>query len=154
LKNARVAVFGTGGASRAVCYALKKAGAETTVFARNLEKAEKLKADFEVRIKELAPAKSFGDFDILVNATPLGTKGESENETPALAAQMENVKLVYDLIYNPFETRFIKEAKKVFVPALGGLSMLVAQATAQQKIWTGIDAPLKEMSAAALRRLS
>ncbi|HEX9959645.1 MAG TPA: shikimate dehydrogenase [Pyrinomonadaceae bacterium] len=154
LKNARVAVFGAGGASRAVCCALKKAGAETTVFARNLEKAEKLKADFGVQIEKLSPAKSYSNFDILVNATPLGTKGESENETPAVAAQMENVKLVYDLIYNPFETKLIKEAKKKIVPTLGGLSMLVAQARAQQKIWTGIDAPLKEMSAAALRRLS
>jgi 3-dehydroquinate dehydratase/shikimate dehydrogenase len=154
LKNARVAVFGAGGASRAVCCALKKAGADVTVFARNLEKSEQLKADFGVRIEKLSPAKNYGDFDILVNATPLGTKGEPENETPAVAAQIENVKLVYDLIYNPFETKLIKEAKKVFVPVLGGLSMLIAQAAAQQKIWTGIDAPLKEMSAAALRRLS
>lgn len=153
LRNARVAVFGAGGASRAVCYALKKAGAEVSVFARNPEKAEKLKNDFDVRIEKLSTAKSYKDFDVLVNATPLGTKGELENETPAVAAQMENVRLVYDLIYNPFETKFMREAKKASVPTLGGLSMLIAQAMAQQKIWTGIDAPMKEMSAAALQRL-
>jgi 3-dehydroquinate dehydratase/shikimate dehydrogenase len=154
LKNARVAVFGAGGASRAACCALKKAGAEVTVFARNADKAEALKTDFNVQIEQLSTAKNYKDFDILVNATPLGTKGEPANETPAVAAQIENVKLVYDLIYNPFETKFIKEAKKAFVPALGGLSMLVAQAAAQQKIWTSLDAPIKEMSAAALQRLS
>jgi 3-dehydroquinate dehydratase / shikimate dehydrogenase len=154
LKNARVAVFGAGGASRAICYALKTAGADVTVMTRNLEKAEPLKADFDVQIEALSTAKNYKDFDILVNATPLGTKGELENETPAVASQIEPVKLVYDLIYNPFETRFIKEAKSLFVPTLGGLSMLIAQAMAQQKIWTGIDAPLKEMSAAALRRLA
>lgn len=154
LKNARVAVFGAGGASRAACCALRKAGAEVTVFARNADKAEALKTDFNVQIEQLSTAKNYKDFDILVNATPLGTKGEPANETPAVAAQMENVKLVYDLIYNPFETKFIKEAKKAFVPALGGLSMLIAQATAQQKIWTSLDAPIKEMSAAALQRLS
>ncbi|HEX8369918.1 MAG TPA: shikimate dehydrogenase [Pyrinomonadaceae bacterium] len=154
LKNAQVAVFGAGGASRAVCCALKKAGADVTVFARNLEKAEPLKADFDVRIQALSPAKNYNDFDVLVNATPLGTKGELENETPAVAAQIESVKLVYDLIYNPFETKLIKEAQKVFVPTLGGLSMLIAQAAAQQKIWTSLDAPTKEMSAAALQRLA
>jgi 3-dehydroquinate dehydratase/shikimate dehydrogenase len=153
LQNAKIAVVGAGGASRAVCYALKKSGAEVTVFARNPAKAEQLKANFGVRIEELLPAKSYRNFDVLVNATPLGTKGETENETPASASQLEEVRLVYDLIYNPSETKLIKEAKKAFVPTLGGLSMLIAQASAQQKIWTSTDAPVKEMSAAALRRL-
>ncbi|HLM00316.1 MAG TPA: shikimate dehydrogenase [Pyrinomonadaceae bacterium] len=153
LRHARVAVVGAGGASRAVCCALKNSGAEVTVFARDLAKAERLKTDFDVRIEQLSLEKSYKDFDILVNATPLGTKGELENETPAFASQIENLKLVYDLIYNPFETKLMREAKKVFVPVLGGLSMLIAQAAAQQKIWTGIDAPMQEMSAAALRRL-
>ncbi|MDQ3799940.1 MAG: shikimate dehydrogenase [Acidobacteriota bacterium] len=154
LQNAKIAVIGAGGASRAVCYALKKAGADVTVFARNPAKAEQLKADFGVQIEELSTAKSYRDFDVLVNATPLGTKGETENETPASASQIENVKLVYDLIYNPSETKLIKEAKKASVPTLGGLSMLVAQAAAQQKIWTSTDAPAKEMSATVLRRLA
>lgn len=155
LKAAEVAVFGAGGAARACVYALKTAGAKVTIFARDAAKAENLANEFEARgAKFKAPNESYGEFDIIVNATPLGTKGEPENETPAVAAQIERVKLVYDLIYNPFETRLMKEAKSVFVPTLGGLSMLIAQAMAQQKIWTELDAPMKEMSAAALRRLS
>ena len=156
LKNSHVAVFGAGGAARAVVYALKNEGANITVFARDLEKAKILERDFGVNIDNLI---NFGsrtiNYEIVVNATPLGTKkGGLENETPATAEQLEGVGLVYDLVYNPFETRLIKEAQTVFVPTIGGLAMLVAQATEQQKIWTGLDAPVKEMSAAALKKLS
>ncbi|MBA3784192.1 MAG: hypothetical protein H0X15_01420 [Acidobacteria bacterium] len=89
----------------------------------------------------------------MVNATPLGLIGELENETPAVAEQIKNVHLVYDLVYNPFETRFLREAKSVGIPTVGGLAMLVAQGAAQFGIWTGKNAPLKEMSQIALHKL-
>jgi len=92
-------------------------------------------------------------YDIIVNATPLGTKGAMENDTPATAEQLKNAHLVYDLVYNPFETRFLREAKSVDIPTIGGLTMLIAQAAAQFEIWTELDAPMKEMSRAALRRI-
>ncbi len=80
-------------------------------------------------------------------------KGKFENETPLVAGQIENVKLVYDLVYNPFETQFLREAKSVGVPTIGGLEMLVSQAMEQFKIWTGLDAPMKVLSQVALRKL-
>ncbi len=83
----------------------------------------------------------------------MGTKGALENETPAVAAQLETVKLIYDLIYNPFETKFIREARKANVPTVGGLAMLVAQGVKQFEIWTGKDAPAREMSATVLQKL-
>ncbi len=159
LKNVKVAILGSGGAARAAIYALKNEGAIVTIFARNLEKAESLAKEFEIELKELPKTGNqtskadFNHFDIVVNATPLGTKGALENETPLLAEQMENVKLVYDLVYNPFETKFIGEARKAFVPTIGGLAMLVAQGMKQFEIWTGKTAPMREMSAAALRKL-
>jgi 3-dehydroquinate dehydratase / shikimate dehydrogenase len=154
LKNAKVAVFGAGGAARACIYALKKEGAKVTVFARNIEKAKNLAEEFQVELKTLSTQHSaLSTFDVVVNSTPLGTKGELEAETPATAGQIKNVQLVYDLVYNPFETRFLREAKSVDVPTIGGLAMLIAQAMRQQKIWTGFDAPMKEMSRAALRKL-
>jgi shikimate dehydrogenase len=122
--------------------------------ARNLEKAKLLETDFKVQIEEFSSEKSYRDFDILVNTMPLGMKGKAEDETPANAKQLEGLKLVYDLVYTPFQTRLLSEADKAGVPKIGGLAMLIAQAMAQQKIWTGIDAPMKEMSAAALQRLS
>ncbi|MDQ3324050.1 MAG: shikimate dehydrogenase [Acidobacteriota bacterium] len=159
LRRVKVAVLGNGGAARAAIYALKNEVAIVTIFARNPEKAESLAEEFGIKLKELArtenrkPKTDFNDFDIVVNATPLGMKGALENETPAIAPQIERVKLVYDLIYNPFETKFIKEAGKANVPTIGGLAMLVAQGMKQFEIWTGKDAPMQEMSRAALERV-
>jgi len=159
LKDVKVAVLGAGGAARACIYALKNEGANVTVFARDLEKAKNLAEDFEVELKELPktkdrkPKTKFEDFDILVNTTPLGMKGKADGETPAFAEQLEGLNLVYDLIYIPFQTPLMTEADLANVPKIGGLAMLIAQAMEQQKIWTGLDAPMKEMSRAALEKL-
>jgi 3-dehydroquinate dehydratase / shikimate dehydrogenase len=156
LAGANVAVFGAGGAARACVYALKKEGARATIFARDLSKAKNLAEEFEVELKEIPIANrksQIANIDVLVNTTPLGTKGELENESIVTAEQLKSVKLVYDLVYNPFQTRLMSEADKVHVPKIGGLAMLVAQAIEQQKIWTGLGAPMREMSRAVLERL-
>jgi 3-dehydroquinate dehydratase/shikimate dehydrogenase len=153
LSGARVALLGAGGAARAAIFALKKENASITVFARDLQKGEAPAKEFEVELKELTSEIDFNHFDVLINATPLGMKGEHETKTPCFAEQIKNVRLVYDLVYNPFQTRLMNEADKAHVPKIGGLAMLVAQAAAQQKIWTGFDAPIREMSRAALEKL-
>ncbi|MGI8788204.1 MAG: shikimate dehydrogenase [Pyrinomonadaceae bacterium] len=154
LENISVAVFGSGGAARACIYALKKEKANVTIYARNSEKAKSLAKEFDASFNDFnSRFSNLESFDVVVNATPLGMQGAFENETPIAASQMENVKLVYDLVYNPFETALIKEARKANVPTLGGLAMLVAQGAKQFEIWTGNLAPLKLMSAAALRKL-
>lgn len=157
LTNARVAILGAGGAARACVYALKKQGAKVTVFVRDTEKAKPLAEEFEVELKQLTTndkqQTTYKDFDILVNTTPLGMKGKFDGETPAVAEQLKGLHLVYDLVYVPFQTPLMTEADKAEVPKIGGLAMLIAQAMRQQKIWTGLDAPMKEMSRAALKRL-
>ncbi|MEZ5426566.1 MAG: shikimate dehydrogenase [Pyrinomonadaceae bacterium] len=154
LKNSRVAIFGAGGAARACLYALKKEGAEVTIFARNIEKARLLAEEFNVKIEPIPNPKSqIRNQDIVVNTTPLGTRGALENETILTADQIKNIQLAYDLVYNPIETRFLREAENADIPRIGGLAMLVAQAAAQTGIWTGLDAPVREMSRAALRKL-
>lgn len=149
LRDARCALIGAGGAARAAVYALKKEGADVTIFARDVEKAKK---EFNVNVKRLNDSK-FSGFDLVVNTTPLGTKGELENETPATAEQLFGVGLAYDLVYNPLTTAFMREAQSVYVPTIGGLAMLVAQATEQFKLWTGQDAPTEVMQRAAVERL-
>ena len=151
VRKAKVAVFGAGGAARACLFALKQAGAEVTIFARNVKKAKNLAAEFKVELR--TTNYELQGFDIIINATPLGTKGELENETIATSEQIESVKLIYDLVYNPFQTKLMSEADKVHVPKIGGMAMLVAQGMKQFEIWTGKDAPMKEMSQAVLRRL-
>lgn len=156
LKDANVAIFGAGGSARACVYALKQAGAVITIFARNSDKARTFADEFNIDFDEFLiddQSPRTRNFDILVNTTPLGMTGRFENRTPARAHQIEKIKLVYDLVFNPLETRLMKEADKVNVAKIGGAAMLVAQGAAQFKIWTGKDAPVKEMTEAVLKKL-
>jgi len=156
LSGTRVAVLGAGGAARACIYALRSAGAEVTIFARDLTIAKGLADDFGINFDEfpIANRKSqIANHDILVNTTPLGMKGKAEGETPVSAEQLKGLRLVYDLVYVPFQTPLMTEADLAEVPKIGGLAMLIAQAVEQQKIWTGLEAPMKEMSRAAFERL-
>jgi shikimate dehydrogenase len=91
--------------------------------------------------------------DILVNATPLGTKGDRSGQAIAYADELRGVKLVYDLVYNPADTLLLTEARNAGAETLGGLDMLVAQGAAQFKIWTGAEAPVDTMRDAVIARL-
>ncbi len=153
LNGARVAVIGAGGAARSLLWGLRSRGARTTVVARNTERARATAESFGADISRSEEA-SFEGFDLVVNATPLGTRGALEGETPAVAEQLRGARLAYDLVYNPARTRFIKEAHAANCETLGGLPMLVAQAAAQFELWTDERAPLDIMRAAAERQLS
>jgi 3-dehydroquinate dehydratase/shikimate dehydrogenase len=148
LRRARAAVIGAGGAARALLWGLRGAGARATVFARNVERARPTARYFGAETARLEGA-SFDGFDLVVNATPLGTRGESENETAATSAQLRGARVAYDLVYNPRETRFLREASAAGCKTVGGLAMLVAQAAVQFKLWTGTNAPLEVMRDAA-----
>ncbi|HBB96521.1 MAG TPA: shikimate dehydrogenase [Blastocatellia bacterium] len=153
LKGARCAIIGAGGAARACSWALSEQGADVTILARDIKKAQSLADRFGAKCRELS-GSAYGDFDVVVNATPLGTRGQLENETPATAEQLSEVRLAYDLVYNPIETRFIREARAAGCDVLGGIEMLLAQAIEQFKLWTGRDPDIEVMRTAALRGLS
>jgi 3-dehydroquinate dehydratase / shikimate dehydrogenase len=152
LRGARCAVLGAGGAARAALWGLRQEGAELTVFARNPEKAGALAAEFGATSRTLAQ-DSFNGYDVVINATPLGTAGPYETQTPASALQLHGARLAYDLVYNPTETQFLREAKESGCETLGGLPMLTAQAAEQFRLWTGSDAPGGVMREAAERLL-
>jgi 3-dehydroquinate dehydratase/shikimate dehydrogenase len=150
----RVALLGAGGAARAVLWRLRQAGARATVFARDTQRARATAEKFDAWWQPLEGAR-FDNFDLVVNTTPLGTRGAREKETPALSAQLRGARWAYDLVYNPVETRFMREARAAGCEiVLGGLPMLVAQAAAQFKLWTGQDAPLEVMNLEAAQRVS
>ncbi|MDQ2921967.1 MAG: shikimate dehydrogenase, partial [Acidobacteriota bacterium] len=152
LRAARCAILGAGGAARAALWGLRREGAQLTVFARNTEKAQVLAEKFGAALQTLVGA-SFDGFDVVINTTPLGTVGLFEPETPATARQLRGARLAYDLVYNPSETLFLREAKEAGCETIGGLSMLIAQAAEQFRLWTGADAPEGVMYEAAERAL-
>ena len=134
-------------------WALRKEGAQLSLYVRNQKGSQQLAADFGATCKSICEA-DFNGFAVIVNATPLGTRGQLEDETPATAAQMGNVRLVYDLVYNPLETRFLCEARAAGCKRLAGLEMLVTQAAAQFKLWTDKTPDVEVMRSAAINALS
>ncbi|HEX8068684.1 MAG TPA: shikimate dehydrogenase [Pyrinomonadaceae bacterium] len=154
LRGARVALLGAGGAARAVLWALRRAGAHTTVFARDEARARPVAAQFDAATSALHTTARFAGFDLVINATPLGTRGHAEDQTPADASQLRGPRAAYDLVYNPADTRFMREARAAgCAHVAGGFEMLVAQAAAQFELWTVQPAPLDAMRAAAERQM-
>ncbi len=133
-------------------WSLRRKGAEVTIFAREASKAQPLTERFDATWKPLDSAV-FDGFDVVVNATPLGTSGAQETATPASAAQLRGARLAYDLVYNPVETRFLREARDAGCELIGGLEMLVTQAGEQFRLWSGAEAPEAVMREAAVRAL-
>jgi shikimate dehydrogenase len=148
LRDARCAVIGAGGVANAALWSLRNEGAQTTLFARDGAKGQALADKFGARFERLERNRWKG-FDVLINATPLGTLGDLKDSTVATADQLQDAGLVYDLVYNPLETRLMREARGAGCEAIGGLSMLVLQAAEQFRLWTNEAAPLEVMQLAA-----
>jgi 3-dehydroquinate dehydratase/shikimate dehydrogenase len=143
VRNARVAVLGAGGSTRAICHGLRERGADVTIYARDLAKARPLADDFGTRA---ASIESFtGEADVVINCTPIGMRGHSEGQSPVNAENLKGVSLVYDLVYNPEETALLRDASQFGCQTLGGMAMLVGQAAEQFRLWTGLEAPVDVM---------
>ena len=152
--DCRVLVLGAGGAARAVVKAVDDLGASAIVIAaRQAERGVKL---VELAGRDRASVVSWEEavttaagFDIVVNATPVGT-GEGD---PLPGVEWSSRHVVVDLVYDPPTTALVGRARAAGAQAWGGLGMLVHQAAASFQIWTGQDPPLETMSAAAIHSI-
>ena len=154
-------VAGAGGAARAVVVALAEAGAaRIAVVNRTLERAQRLVSELSAAVKpvQLVAAidsresweKAAAEAGLLVNCTSLGTAGTPEEDrSPMPSDLIRSQALVYDLVYQPAETRLIRDARQAGARTIGGLSMLIYQGAASFKLWTGKDAPVDIMFEAA-----
>jgi shikimate dehydrogenase len=130
-------VLGAGGAARAVLAGLAKLRVKEVFLAnRSPERSAGLAAEFNAVIVDWEERASVNP-DLLVNATPLGMAGERAESTPWLAESFRPGQTAYDLVYNPLETRFLREAKAAGCGAIDGLSMFLGQAVEQFQRWTG-----------------
>jgi len=152
LASESVGVIGSGGAARAVILGLLERGASVAVFARDTDRAQPLADSFAVPVLPLE-AISPSQCGILINTTPLGMLGHNEGLSPVPKAALANRRVVYDLVYNPIETRLLNEARESGCAAISGIEMLIAQAGLQFRRWTGKEAPLDVMREAGLRYL-
>lgn len=147
-------VLGAGGAARAVVRALDELGAaQISVAARTRERAEplaQLVSRSRIEVEGWTGADGLASTaDIVVNTTPVGAPAGD----PVPGAEFHKGQVVVDLIYDPPSTEMIEHARAAGADAWGGLGMLVRQAAASFRIWTGHDPPVEVMSAAAVRAL-
>src|SRR6267378_4835736 len=140
IENAKVLVLGAGGAARAAVFGLKERGAEIWILNRSAAPAQKLARQAKARNIKRADLHKLA-FDVIINATPIGmTNSESplkENEIQA--------KVVFDMVYDPVDTPFLRIARAKGLSVIPGVEMFVHQAARQFEIWTGKPAPADDM---------
>jgi shikimate dehydrogenase len=125
----RALILGTGGASKAVDWVLRKLGCETK-FATRTSKNEN-----QITYEELGKSQ-LDEYPLIINTTPLGMYPHVD-EIPELPYhKLKSNQTLYDLIYNPEETMFLKKGKEKGCKTIGGLYMLQQQAEAAWQIWT------------------
>jgi shikimate dehydrogenase len=135
-------VLGAGGTARAAVFALRDRGARVTVLNRTRDRADALVRELGAEragpLDELAAL----DWDLLVNTTSVGLRSD-ESPVPAEALRAG---VVLDAVYDPPETRLLREARARGARTVGGKWMLVEQAVEQIRLWTGKDAPADRMA--------
>jgi 3-dehydroquinate dehydratase/shikimate dehydrogenase len=123
-----------------------------TIAARRKEQAQTVAALTGARVSSWPPDPA--SWDLLVNATPVGTAPRG-NDSPLPAGYLfHGGKIVYDLVYNPPQTKLLIDAANAGCRTIGGLDMLVAQAQAQFEWWTGQRPAGRVMRDAATARLT
>ena len=159
LKGAKVLVLGAGGAARAAVFGCCDKGAEVSILNRTPETAQKLAKQSGAKvIKREAVAKT--QFDVIINATPVGMAGVGKAGTGAKSAPASpleeneiHARYVFDLVYNPIETPLLRMARQKGIAVITGVEMFVQQGARQFEIWTGKPAPEEEMLRVVLHSL-
>ncbi len=162
LKGKNLCLIGAGGAARAVAVQSGLIGVKKLMIVnRNQTRLKKLITHLNKNFPHLEIVglgendkniqKEIQLADCVVNATSLGMK--AQDPLPMPISWILKKTYVYDLIYRPFQTRFVKEALRQGCRASGGLKMLLYQGALSFEIWTGRKAPVKIMEAALKKEL-
>ncbi len=150
LSGADALVIGAGGAARSAVYALKQRGANVYIVNRTPANAQKLARQFEVNTVKRSDLPKM-QFAVAINTTPVGMGGSAES--PLSEKELKSARCVFDLVYNPAETRLLQMARAQGIPTISGVEMFVYQGARQFEIWTGKPAPVEQMRGAVLRQL-
>lgn len=163
-EDKQVLVLGAGGSARAVAVALVGTGAQVTIANRTAERAGELAAELNakfdtervraVALDETALVPVVSQSEIVVNTTSLGM---SPHEDGMPAVPIERIRpgaFVYDLIYNPLETRLLREARRHGARGANGAGMLARQGALALELWTGHTAPVELMEQVILDALT
>lgn len=158
--SGRVLVVGAGGAARTLAREASDAGCDLTIAVRadDIPKAEELKKWLtdnggKVSVCEIKDIQ--GEFDLCVNATPVGMYPHTDAMV-LTEAQLKNCKALFDAVYNPEKTKLIKTAEDLKIKTVGGMAMLVWQAVKAHEFWYGAEfkiADIEEIITVANREM-
>ena len=155
VKDKRVLIVGSGGASRAVSWCLAEAGAEVHIYDIEPETSSRLVEDLAINFKNvflletIEDAAETGSMDIIINATPLGLK--DNDPLPISAGHLHPGQTVVDLIY--WATPLLKAAASKGCGTLNGLGMLLWQGVLASELWTGRRPPVDTMKRELVKSL-
>lgn len=161
-KGKNCLILGAGGAGKAVAAGLAESHAKAILINDVLEEkaqelAEYLSDNFDSSIQALPLASipaSITKTQLLVNSSPVGMYPKIDGSPLPEDIKLHNKLMVYDLVYNPAETKLLKQAKAAGAKAVSGLGMLVRQGALAFTVFTGKPAPLEVMFEAAREALS
>jgi len=144
-RGRRAVVLGAGGAARAVVYGLLEAGARVSILNRTESRAEEVASSLGAQ--GAGPLEQLGDeaAEIIVNTTSVGLRSDA---SPVEADAIPENAVVMDAVYDPPETRLLRDARTRGACPIGGKWMLVYQAAEQFRLWTGEEAPVDVMAEA------
>jgi 3-dehydroquinate dehydratase/shikimate dehydrogenase len=151
LSGRRVLLLGAGGAARAVAHGLIEKGAGVVIANRTHDRAVALAAEVGCRALEMT-ALTASEADIVVNTTSVGMH-PNVHGTPLPKEALRKGMIVFDAVYNPLETRLLREAREAGCRTIGGLRWFVSQAALQFELWTGRPAPRQVMEKVVKQRL-
>ena len=153
LQGKNVLILGSGGTAKAIGYGVKEKGGNLTVtYNKNKERGESLARELGC---ELVQARDAGtrSIDVLINCSPVGMS-PNINESPFLARDFKAGMVVFDSVYNPLETRLLREAKAAGCTVIPGYELFINQAAGQFELWTGQTAPIDTLREVLLKRLA
>jgi shikimate dehydrogenase len=155
----KILVLGAGGAARAVVFALGRAHAEKIlVHNRTFDRAESLisyaldyfpETDIDA-LENIADIKNEKKIDLVINATASGMKGDTS--VPMDLKLVNGNPAVYDLVYSPAKTPFLKEAEKMGFATSNGLGMLAEQAALAFELWTGKKEGIRDLMLETIKK--
>ena len=144
-------VLGAGGSARAVVYGLLSQGWQVLLASRRLEQAQQLARAFPMFPTARScglnalPGFDLAGLNLVVNTTPLGMFPEIGSSAWPAGLPFPSAAFVYDLVYSPPETAWLRSARMAGLRTANGLGMLVKQAAMSFHSWTGLEPPLEAM---------
>lgn len=152
LHNKKIVMIGAGGIARTIGAVIKKAGGCVTVFDSAPEKSLALSKLIYCQRDSLENLNDHRDYDILINATPIGMSPNIK-AMPVNKDFIQPKKIIFDVVYNPLNTKLLIEGKKKNCRCINGSDLFIFQAAKQFELLTGKKAPLKIIQKTFLKNI-